>query len=490
MPHVFRHVALAGVLAATALPSAAVADTPRPPEPAARQVVLAHGQLKLRAADFAAHCLPGTRRASALRLPLAMELRRTEGEPRVHGTSLTVTGEVAPAVGARPGTLTWVGRVADVPGSSSHLTVEGACTPDPADDEVRGFVLTPGHKYLIGTDAEDRARTGVVDVDPDAVPAPAPAPLDLPRVIPPLPDRPRSVPPVAKPGARAVIDVAVGYTRGALRGLATGEGSGTPSRYWRPRRVEDEIRTTVDRMNEALAVSGVNAEVRLVRTFAVPASAGVEDAGAVLEQMDRGTGTIGRLARRVREESGADLVSVWTNVTKGSGTYTAGQGDLPTNPDGSFRAPAARDTEQSAFSSIDVFAAIDGEPGFAHELGHNLGLMHDERTMRDQLEEVARENGMSVEELRERLNIPPLPGGQGYITPDARFFTTMAYKITCEPYAERIGAPEPTCQYTNTYSNPRLTADGTALGEEGSADAAHALDLTVGEVSAYRASRT
>ncbi|WP_330294217.1 hypothetical protein [Streptomyces sp. NBC_00503] len=44
-----------------------------------------------------------------------------------------------------------------------------------------------------------------------------------------------------------------------------------------------------------------------------------------------------------------------------------------------------------------MFSAIDGEPGFAHELGRNLGLMHDERTMKGQLQSIADANDVSVD---------------------------------------------------------------------------------------------
>ncbi|WP_330294216.1 hypothetical protein [Streptomyces sp. NBC_00503] len=56
--------------------------------------------------------------------------------------------------------------------------------------------------------------------------------------------------------------------------------------------------------------------------------------------MDAGTGPIGRLARQVRDQSAADLVSVLTNVSKGDGEYTAGQGDLPQNENGVYTAPS------------------------------------------------------------------------------------------------------------------------------------------------------
>ncbi|MFI5987740.1 zinc-dependent metalloprotease family protein [Streptomyces sp. NPDC051555] len=400
-----------------------------------------------------------------------------------------MSGQVTPISDGSDRSLAWAGEVTGMSGSTSYLTVKGACASPASEGDIQGFVRTPGHKYLIGTDPQDHTKVKVTDVDPDALPAPQPDSLNLPDTLPAVPQRSAPATPAPRAATRAVIDVAVGYTQAAKNGLRTGEGSGIASWAWRPRQIADEIRTTVAQMNRALTTSGVNAEVRLVRTFEVPAFYGSEDPGEALQQMDTGTGPIGRLARQVRDESGADLVSVLTNVTKSGTTYTAGQGDLPQNEDGVYLAPS-RQTSNAAFSSIDVFAAIDGEPGFAHELGHNLGLMHDERTMRSQLQSVADANDVSVDYVKRYLNVPPVPGGQGYITPNAKWFTTMAYKITCRPYAEQINAPAPSCQYTNTYSTPRLSDGTTPIGERNTADAATALNQTTPTIAAYRTSKT
>ncbi|MCX4782976.1 zinc-dependent metalloprotease family protein [Streptomyces sp. NBC_01264] len=487
MRHLFRHVAIATVLAATALPAAAAADTAPSPD-AARPVVLGQGHLELSAADFASFCSLATRQTRVHQMSLAMDLRQASGATRAYSASLEVSGQVTPVEDASGRSLAWAGEVVGVPGSTSYLTIKGACTPSASDGEVQGFVRAPGHKYLIGTDAHDRTLAGVTDVDPDALPAPQPDSLNLPDTLPATPER-ATAPLTPKAATKSVIDVAVGYTQAARNGLQTGEGSGYPSWYWRPRQAETEIRTTVAQMNRAFATSGVNAEIRLVRIFEVPAFYGSEDPGEALKQMDTGTGPIGSLARTVRDQSGADLVSVLTNVSKGDGEYTAGQGDLPQNENGSYTAPS-RQTGNAAYSSIDVFSAIDGEPGFAHELGHNLGLMHDERTMNSQLQPIADANNVSIDYVKRYLNVPPVPAGQGYITPDAKWFTTMAYKVTCQPYAEQINTPDPSCQYTNTYSTPRLSAGSTLLGQRNTADAAAALNQTTPAIAAYRTART
>ncbi|WP_330294218.1 hypothetical protein [Streptomyces sp. NBC_00503] len=66
----------------------------------------------------------------------------------------------------------------------------------------------------------------------------------------------------------------------------------------------------------------------------------------------------------------------------------------------------------------------------------------------------------------------------------------MAYKITCQPYAEQIGAPSPSCQYTNTYSTPRLSDGTTPVDERNTADAATALNQTAPVIAAYQTPKT
>ncbi|WP_330294215.1 hypothetical protein [Streptomyces sp. NBC_00503] len=77
--------------------------------------------------------------------------------------------------------------------------------------------------------AEDRTRLRVTDVDPDALPAPQPDSLNLPDTLPAVPERSAPATRAPKAAAKAVIDVAVGYTQAAKDGLRTGEGSGLPS---------------------------------------------------------------------------------------------------------------------------------------------------------------------------------------------------------------------------------------------------------------------
>lgn len=86
---------------------------------------------------------------------------------------------------------------------------------------------------------------------------------------------------------------------------------------------------------------------------------------------------------------------------------------------------------------------------FTHELGHNLGLIHDPLVDPGDY---------------------PFPYGHGYVDVEASppFRTVMAYSNACA----RAGVSCPTVPY---FSNPKLSLDGRRLGTEGRSDAARVL---------------
>ncbi|GGP90622.1 InlB B-repeat-containing protein [Streptomyces melanogenes] len=148
------------------------------------------------------------------------------------------------------------------------------------------------------------------------------------------------------------------------------------------------------------------------------------------------------------------LLSVINDVTNGS----SGHANLPM--------PISSRSDDQAFSVVDVQSIVNWY-NFGHEVGHNLGLFHDRATLTQQL------NG---QDYRPYLTTPY---STGYITPNRRFHTLMAYSSAC-------GQP---CAAVNQYSNTENTWAGQPLGDQDNNNAAVAR-LTTPIVAGYRALRT
>ncbi|MFC7308917.1 hypothetical protein ACFQVC_32490 [Streptomyces monticola] len=321
------------------------------------------------------------------------------------------------------------------------------------------------------------------------------------------------LPPAAAAGSapvpksqKTVIDVAVGYTPAAVMGLRDGSGSLeqrlNPDSRWHPREMKDEIKAAARQMNETLANSGVDARVRIVHTFEVPLYVGNENPMELAEDLRLGKGQAGKLAHQVREQSHADLVSVWTNpgLRRQPGALT-GTGNMPMDPSAPEKLAPVKVTPRTdayAYSAIDVFLAHEKGPGFTHELGHNLGLSHDKATLEWQIAHVlphfAEENGASesdvkaIEEQLRNEDTPPYETGRGFVTPDAKYFTAMSYVQVCKEHAKKIGAGPDSCRYSGTYASPDLHTkdqDGQKLGDSTS-DQVKVLRETAPIVAGYR----
>ncbi|MEU7583833.1 zinc-dependent metalloprotease family protein [Streptomyces sp. NPDC041068] len=481
-------VATATALAATAFPAlSATADTgttsgPLPPG------LTGAGYLQLHARDFAPFCdLEPDGEPRADTRTLAMDLKRLPGLEESYRAELAIEGEVQLGVDEEGGdSLYWIGEAEGDPTSFVFIAVDGACTETAADDDITGTAETKDREYLFGSDPEDPERTEVVDFEPERLPAPAVPPLKLPNT---LPKAPATSPKVQTPtgearaGKKAVIDVVIGYTPLAEQGLKDGTNSQERMLWgksfpWQPREIGDTIKAAELQMNRAFKTSGVNAEVNVVHSFEVKGYKGTEDPSVLQEDMEAGRGELGKLAHKVREQYGADLVSFWTNVPKAIGTpFTAGQGSLSSTK-------LSKGTNGLAYSTIDVFTATGRDPGFAHELGHNLALWHDPITLEQQIKQAAKENNLSEAEVRKQM-VPPYPGSQGWITPDGKFFTTMAYRITCEA---KFGEGKGKCEYAGAYSNPKVIAKDKKdpLGTGGTSNAAAVLKQTAPVVADYR----
>ncbi|MFE0103375.1 M12 family metallo-peptidase [Streptomyces sp. NPDC059009] len=495
----------ATVLAATVLPvlttSAAATGTDKPLPPG----LMGAGYAHLNARDFASFCdlePDGDPRADSR--TLVMDFKRLPELTETYQAKVPVQGEAQLSVDDEGlDTVYWLGERAGDPTSFVFIAVDGACTDSTADDDVTGTVESEDREYLFGSDPDNSERTEAIDFDPSKLPAPSVPPLQLPPNLEAVakkkakeearekagekrdPSERAQAEKGDKGGKKAVIDVVVGYTPMAKKGLLDGTNSeelanwGTAFR-WTPQKIEDRIKAAELQMNRAFEKAGVNAEVRIVHSFEIKGYKGSEDPSAGQQDMENGTGELGKLAHKVRDQYNADLVSFWTNVPKSSGQYTAGQGSLPNTK-------VSSTTDKWAYSTIDVFTATGRDPGFAHELGHNLALYHDPITFEKQLQQAAQANNMPVDVLRQALK-PPYKGSQGWITPDGKWFTTMAYRITCQ---EKFGHSDKLCKYAGTYSNPKVSAAALQklqLGTGSDSNAAAVLRQTAPVVAAYRTS--
>ena len=101
-----------------------------------------------------------------------------------------------------------------------------------------------------------------------------------------------------------------------------------------------------------------------------------------------------------------------------------------------------------------------GTGTFPHELGHNIGLLHDRFT----LENNEQGSGSQLDN-----HIP-----YGYVDPAGEFYTIMAYGSSC-----REAVPEGACNREALYSSPDLDVAGTPAGKsDAEVDAANAAKAT------------
>lgn len=143
----------------------------------------------------------------------------------------------------------------------------------------------------------------------------------------------------------------------------------------------------------------------------------------------------------LREQYGADLVSLLTTESDSGGLASTMQ-----HPSLSFAAQAF---------SVCVWDQI-GAPSYtlAHEVGHNLGCLHN----REDTSNITSDYAFQAFSYGKRW----LSGGKGY-------GTVMSYDT------------KPTSTYPNTvphFSNPNVSHDGTATGNAGTEDNAQVLNFT------------
>ena len=135
----------------------------------------------------------------------------------------------------------------------------------------------------------------------------------------------------------------------------------------------------------------------------------------------------------------ADFVSLWGNYPT-----TCGLGYLMQTESSGFAA--------SAYNTVNSPGCTgSGSATFAHELGHNMGLQHDDFvTMDSPLTNVTPEAGGPAVDIRY---------AHGYVDIVNRFRTVMAYNDQC-----LATAPGTSCQRIPNFSNPGILFNGAPTG--------------------------
>lgn len=204
--------------------------------------------------------------------------------------------------------------------------------------------------------------------------------------------------------------------------------------------------------NEAFAASGVFTRVRLVGTRQVAATQ-----SSVLVSNLRALGTPGDgmfdEAQQLREETHADLVSLWLagSVPGGAACGIAYLGGLDPQ----------YDPEYAAWSVVYAAACATEFRAFAHEVGHNLSGHHDA--------------GASQ---------PPTDGkpyARGYVDVAAQTITVMSYYDQC------IRA-QVNCTRIGYFSNPNVAYNGRAQGTAATQNV-QAINEQIAAVAGYRQSQ-
>lgn len=325
----------------------------------------------------------------------------------------------------RPGAekLVWVGE--DEFGTQAVLTVVRGV--------LSGTVFTDYRSFEIGIEPD--GLYSVAELDPGAFPTDDPLEFrgqfdilqdvdgfvgDEAKVAPVVADASTSGTPVQ-------IDVMIVWTPKAETAV------GGPSA------MQSLALNAVANANLAYSNSGVNAQLRLVYGGLVNYTEVASDIGGDLTRLEtKGDGVMDSV-HTLREQYGADVVTLFGDGYRSKGY--CGLAELMTSNSTSFAA--------WAFNVVDRACAV-GNLSYAHEVGHNQGLMHDP----------ANSSGWSA----------VTSYAYGYQDPGGLFRTVLSYGgATRVPY----------------LSNPNVLYSGRVTGTS-SQDNARALNLTAGTVAAFR----
>lgn len=236
--------------------------------------------------------------------------------------------------------------------------------------------------------------------------------------------------------APSVVDVAIVYPAN-LPGTVGGAEA-----------MQAQFALGITQTNQALTASGVPTQVRLVGTRQVAAAPSSSLTTNYYALAKPGDGVFDE-AQALREETHADLVSLWLGGAYPSGSF-CGLGSLGgTQPE--------HDPESAAWTVLWADKCATGNLTFAHEIGHNLSADHDA--------------GASS---------PPSGGksyARGYVDVAGNFLTVMSYPNSC-----------PDCVRIGNFSNPNVSRNGRPTGTAAAFNALAAQEQAVA-VANYRQSQ-
>lgn len=245
--------------------------------------------------------------------------------------------------------------------------------------------------------------------------------------------------PIAAADAPDTIDIAIVYPAALVAQMGQAP-------------MEAQFALGIAQTNEAFAASGVSTRVRLVGIRQVAAA---QSSDLVSNLKALGTPGDGRYdeAQALREETHADLVSLWLagSVPGGASCGIAYLGGIDPQ----------YDPEYAAWSVVYAAACATEFRAFAHEIGHNLSAHHDA--------------GASQ---------PPTDGkpyARGYVDVPARTITVMAYYDQC------IRA-QVSCTRIGYFSNPDVAYNGRVQGTPATQNAL-AVNEQIAAVAGYRQSQ-
>ncbi|MCY7387531.1 MAG: M12 family metallo-peptidase, partial [Burkholderiales bacterium] len=208
--------------------------------------------------------------------------------------------------------------------------------------------------------------------------------------------------------------------------------------------------------NNAYANSQVRQRVRLV--YAGEVNYAEVDFVTDLARLQATTDGFMDEVHLLRDLYGADLVSLWGNYSGGCGLA-----NLMLNEAANFAAQGFNVVERNCATS---------NLSFAHELGHNMGLQHDE---------FDGNSGTTV--TPEGSTIPtPINYAHGYVDLRNQFRSVMAISAQCDAQS-----PVLRCERIPYFSNPAVLFGGAATGN-GNSQEGRALNDTRETTANFRAS--
>ncbi len=318
------------------------------------------------------------------------------------GQPLTISFKKTDSIS--PGSLSWIGTVAEYPDSEVILVVK--------DDVVQANIVFAGSRYHIRYvgNSLGQAVHALQQIDTSRFPPEHPPGYEIggivagdvvqgddPLVPPANPDPP---PPVD--GAGCIIDVMVVYT------------PATRNRVGGTTAINNLIDLAITETNQGYANSGINQRMNLVYRSEIDydsnTSSPFYDA---LYRLQDGSDGYMDIAHTWRDTYKADLVSLWID----NGSY-CGLGYVGPHPDYGFQ--------------VTRYDCATGYYSFAHEFGHNQGAMHD----------------WAVDSTDGYMH--------GYVDTVNDWRTIMAYNNS--------DCPGGYCPRINYWSNPDKTYNGAPMG--------------------------